>query len=124
MPSILLVDDEAEILDFTKFALEAKGYEVFTAGSGQEALRVFQEKRPQLLVLDYKLDGGMTGLDILKSARSVDPAIPAVVITGLTEQAEALKAQCDALGRCTFLQKPLQMDAVYDAVKKALNDSH
>ena len=120
MASILLVDDEAEILDFTKFALEAKGYEVFTATSGQEALRVFQDKRPQLLLLDYKLDGVMTGMDVLNSARAVDPAIPAVVITGLTEQADAIKARCDVLGRCVFLQKPLQMDAVYDAVKKAL----
>ena len=96
---------------------------VFTAESGEEALKCVREKHPQVLLIDYRLKEDMTGLDFLKVARLVDPRVPAIVITGLSEQVEALQAACEQVGISAFFQKPLQMEAVYDAVKKALTSS-
>ena len=122
-PTILVLDDEPEILEITALAFEGQGYEVFTAAGGEEALTCVKEKHPQVLLIDYRLKGDMTGLDFLKAARLVDPGVPAVMITGLSEQVETLKAECERVGISAFFQKPLQMDAVYDAVKKALDSA-
>ena len=102
MPSILILDDEPEIVELTRFGFEAQGYEVRTASSAEEALRQLKEKQPNVLLIDYKLKGPATGLDFLKTVRATHPAIPAMMITGLTDQVETLREQCRQKGICAF----------------------
>lgn len=87
----------------------------------EEALRQLKEKQPNVLLIDYKLKGPATGLDFLKTVRATHPAIPALMITGLTDQVETLREQCRQAGICAFFQKPLRMDQVLVAVKQTLN---
>ena len=117
--SILLVDDEPDILETTKWAFEAIGYEVFTAKSGEEGLQRVQTSHPHVLLIDYKLPK-MTGVEFLKAAREIDPSSAAIMITGLTHQSEIIEAQSKELGAFAFLRKPLEMDVVLQTIKEAL----
>ncbi len=117
--SILLVDDEPEILETTKWAFELNGYQVFTATNGADALRCVQTSHPHVLLIDYKLPK-MSGVEFLKAAREIDPDVAAIVITGLTHQSEAIEAESKQLGAFAFLRKPLQMEEVLQTVKEAL----
>lgn len=116
---ILLVDDEPEVLETTKWAFEAVGYQVFTAPSGEEAVKLLTDAEPDLLLIDYKLPQ-MTGVDFLRAARDLVPDIPAVMITGLTHQTEEIEKECEELGTYAFLHKPLRMEQVMQIVKEAL----
>ncbi len=123
MPSILIIDDEPDVLEATKFAFELQGYEVATADSGEKALQILKASPPQVLLVDYKLPG-MSGAKFLEAARAVNPNIPAVMITGLTTEVEELEAECRRLGVAAFLHKPLQMEEVFRVIKEALQGSH
>ncbi len=119
MTSLLIVDDEPDILETTRWAFETVGYQVYTAGTAEEGLQLFETSRPQLLLIDYKLPA-MSGADLLKAARAIDPTIPAIMITGLTHQSEAIEAECQRLGTFRFLKKPLKMSEVLQIVKEAV----
>ncbi|PIQ82784.1 MAG: response regulator [Candidatus Omnitrophica bacterium CG11_big_fil_rev_8_21_14_0_20_64_10] len=117
MPGILVVDDEQEILEITQFALEARGYTVRTAASGEEALARLRETPPEFLLIDYRLKK-MTGLEFLKAAREIQPGIPAIMITGLATQVEAIEQACREISGCSFMSKPLQMDQVIQRIEE------
>lgn len=117
--SILLVDDEPEVLETTKWAFELNGYQVFTAANGEEALQCVQTSHPHVLLIDYKLPK-MSGIELLKAARAIDPTVGVIIITGLTHQSEEIEAECKHVGAFAFLRKPLQIDAVLQTVKEAL----
>ncbi len=117
--SILLVDDEPEILETTKWAFEMNGYQVFTAANGAEALQWVQNSHPNVLLIDYKLPK-MTGIELLQAVRASDHRVPAIIITGLTQDVDRVEAECQAAGAFAFLRKPLRMEEVLQTVKEAL----
>ena len=120
MPSLLIVDDEPEILETTKWAFEMAGYQVHTAASAEEALPQVKSFRPDVLLIDYKLPK-MTGLELLRAARSWIPNAIAIMITGLTHQSEGLEEESRRLGAIGFLHKPLQIDGVLRMVRELIN---
>ena len=117
MPSLLIVDDEPEILETTKWAFEMAGFEVRTAASAEEALPQARESRPDVLLIDYKLPQ-MNGLELLRKVRVWIPNAVAIMITGLTHQSEDLEEESRELGAVGFLHKPLQLDKVLQMVKE------
>ena len=76
---ILVVDDEIEILRALQRSLTAHGYEVFTAGSGEEALEAIARHRPDLMLLDLGLPG-MSGLEVCKRVRA-ESNLPIIVLS-------------------------------------------
>jgi CheY-like chemotaxis protein len=103
MMKILLVEDSKFLRLATERALVRAGYEVSSAGDGEQALRLAREKSPDLMLLDMLLPK-MAGLDVLKALKR-DPAtarIPVVVLTGLS-RANAERLSED--GACGFLEK-------------------
>ena len=123
MPSVLIFDDEPEILETTRCAFELTGFDVATASTAEDALKFLESHHPQAFLIDYKLPG-MSGADFLKIARASHPDIPAIMITGLTHQADVIEAQCRELGSFAFLNKPLRMEEVLATVKKAVGAPH
>jgi CheY-like chemotaxis protein len=109
MIKILLVEDSKFLRLATERALARAGYEVSSAGDGEEALRLAREKLPDLILLDMLLPK-MSGPDVLKALKedALTKAIPVVVMTGLSQK-NAARLQGD--GAVGFLEKSaLELD--------------
>lgn len=107
--SLLIVDDEALVVEMLQRYLETKGYEVRGVGRAADAMKVFQEWRPALVLLDVRLPDG-SGLDVLKAIRAIDKGAQVVVVTALHELdfwEEALAA-----GAAAFAFKPMEVTAL------------
>ena len=84
MPQVLIVDDEPEILELIQEALKQRGLEVKAALSDAEALALLEKEAREtaVLVTDINLGAGVTGFDIARRARALNPALTVVYITG------------------------------------------
>ena len=108
--SILIVDDEPELLYTLKDFLEARGCSVITATSGEAALiQLNQCEEPSLVLLDVKL-GGMDGLITLKKIKEQHPNLPVIMATAVEDQ--ELMGQAFALGAYEYLTKPYNLAAL------------
>ncbi len=110
---VMIVDDEVEVLDGTRFFFEAQGIEVLTAQGGHEALALLKACRPRVVMLDIKMKG-MLGTEILKQVKDIDPDIAVVMVTGLGD--EGLEEECMALGASQFLRKPVRVEELQQVV--------
>jgi len=111
---ILITDDEEEICSTLAEYLEDKGYEVFQATNGQEALRLLKEVRPHLMLLDIRMPE-QDGIEILRRVRQIDNQIGVIMITAFHDvniAQEALK-----LGACDFVTKPVDLNYLDKSVK-------
>ena len=116
---ILVVDDEARILNFLVTKLKASGYEVITAVNGLEGLDQVRAQEPDLVVLDVLMPK-MDGLEMLKQLRSFS-AIPVIVLTA--KGADIDRIQGLQLGADDYLPKPFNPDelvARIEAIRRRL----
>jgi two-component system, chemotaxis family, chemotaxis protein CheY len=117
MPKILVVDDAAFMRMRASKLLSEEGYEIVEAGNGVEALKIYQEEKPDGVLMDITMPE-MDGLTALKEIRKLDPAARIAMVTAMGQQAiilEALKA-----GARDFVIKPFEKERVVDAVAKLL----
>ncbi|MEC4686243.1 MAG: response regulator [Nitrospirota bacterium] len=77
---ILIVDDDPSIRMLYKEELEDEGYEVVTASSGEEALRLFEEENPDLVTLDILMPD-MDGIQVLRKMKEKRPRLPIIMST-------------------------------------------
>jgi len=89
MSTVLLIDDDEDMLLMTGRWLEKAGHRVVKAPSGEEALRLLSEERPDLILLDYAMPG-MSGPEVLKEIRSKTEGSPIPVLyrTGMDDAAD------------------------------------
>jgi len=114
-PTLLIVDDEAVIRELCAKAL--KGYNVFQAGTCEDALRLYEKETIDLVLTDVMMPGG-TGLDLLRQIKAVDPTAVVIIMTGFVEKEiilEALKEGAD-----DFINKPINLLQLKTSVEKAL----
>lgn len=119
MPKLLVVDDEIDIVEIAKKFFTRRGVETFTASEGHEAIRVIQEKNPDLILLDYNLPG-LTGREILKKIREelkLDMKI--IIVTGMKESVVINETRGWGIHGC--VHKPLDLDKLEKIVQTALN---
>jgi response regulator RpfG family c-di-GMP phosphodiesterase len=102
-PVVLIVDDEIRILTALRRVLRRESYEIITAETPAEALRMLDERRVDLILSDHKMPG-MSGLELLAQAARRQPAAGRVLITGWTEEVPA--ADLEAIGVRALLPKP------------------
>jgi two-component system, NtrC family, response regulator AtoC len=114
--SILIVDDEALTLRTIGRALQAEGYEVLPATSGEDALKIVAEEKPDLALLDVVLPG-INGIEVLRQARKISPAMVVVMMSAyhLVDRAvEAMK-----LGAYDYLIKPFHIADMVNTIQRA-----
>lgn len=118
--TILIVDDEVQILDFSSRALELEGYHVLKARDADQAVRVSRENRIGLILLDLRLPGrdGWSVLNEIVSNRE-SSSIPVVVYTASAGAAEREKAI--TMGATDYLVKPLSVAALKQTVDHVLS---
>ena len=107
--TILIIDDEKSICKSLGSILIDEGYEILTAGSGEEAMKVIEEDPPQLVILDIWLPG-IDGIETLKMIKSRYPQIRVIMISGHGTIETAVKAT--KLGAFDFFEKPLSMEKI------------
>lgn len=117
---ILVVDDEASIVQSLSGVLEDEGYQVLSAGSGEEALKEIRKEPPDLVLLDIWLPG-MDGLTVLERLKRTSPGIPVIIISGHGNIETAVKAT--RMGACDFVEKPLSIERILVSVQNALQIS-
>jgi DNA-binding NtrC family response regulator len=114
---VLVVDDEKNQREIYTLILEDDGYEVTTAQSGEQALRLARERSFDLVLTDYKM-GVMDGLTLLSELLQIDPSLIVVMMTahGSVESVkEALRG-----GAFDYLEKPIDRDQLLKTVESAL----
>lgn len=114
---LLVVDDEARICQSLKRLLGASGYEVRTAASGPEALRLLEAEPFDLVLLDLMLPE-MSGQEVLDRIRSEHPRIPVIMISGIATIDAAVAALRS--GAYDFIRKPLESEELLRRVQNAL----
>lgn len=112
----LLVDDEPGILKVLSISLADRGYRVFTAENGEEALQIFEEKRPAIVLTDIKMPG-MDGIDLLRKIKEESPDTEVIMITGHGDMELAVQSLKHAAS--DFITKPIDDDALDIALKRA-----
>ncbi|MGH7535784.1 MAG: sigma-54-dependent transcriptional regulator, partial [Gemmatimonadales bacterium] len=106
-PTILIVDDERTLARAVKAFMAESGYGAEVAGDAEQALKLLETVRPDVVFTDVRLPG-MSGIDFLRRVREFDPVIPVVVMTayGTIEGAvEAVK-----LGAFDYIKKPVDLE--------------
>ncbi|HEX3015981.1 MAG TPA: sigma-54 dependent transcriptional regulator [Desulfobacteria bacterium] len=115
MNAILVVDDEQHMRWILQQALTSEHYEVLTAESGEQALKLTEPY--DLVILDLRLPG-MNGLDVLTELKQRQKALPVIVITAHGSIDTAISAM--KLGADDYITKPFEIDELLLAVKKSL----
>jgi len=113
---ILLVDDEADIRDVLEIALSDSGYTVRTAENGNEALRLFRELNPPVVLTDIKMPS-MDGIELLRRIKFENPETEVIMITGHGDMALAIESLKNEA--TDFITKPINVDALEISLKRA-----
>ncbi|MDA3786289.1 MAG: response regulator [Deltaproteobacteria bacterium] len=119
--TILLVDDEPEILELLQRQLEARNFKIFTARSGDEALGQLPGNNIDIMITDVRMPG-MDGITLLERALLVQSNLQALIITGHGELDTALRAM--RLGAYNFLLKPVGLPELEISLKNCLKKVH
>jgi two-component system response regulator GlrR len=115
--SILVVDDDPDLLRLMQIRLTAAGYAVSTAESGERALAQVSVARPQLVVTDLRM-GGMDGMALFEAIRAGHPTLPVIMLTAHGTIPDAVSAvQRGVFG---YLTKPFDPKALLAEVERAL----
>ena len=117
---ILVVDDDAAIVDMLGTALRGQGFQVATAGDGEEAIAKFREKTPDLILTDLMMPG-TGGFDLIRQLKQdEDSRVPVIVFTAryLDESTEHLiKTEPNVIGH---EKKPLKMAVLFARLHQVL----
>ena len=107
MSKLLIVDDESDIREFASNFFKKRGIITLTASGGVKALAIIAEDKPDLVLLDVRMEE-MTGVEVLRQLRKANDQTKVIMVTGVEEQ-ETIK-EANALGVISYIHKPLILE--------------
>ncbi len=114
--NILLIDDEpAQIMSIKSF-LSRRNNQVFTANSGTEGINIAREQNIDLVFTDFRMPD-ITGLEVVREIKRINPEVPVVVITAFSQTEDAVNVMKE--GAYDYLSKPVNLDELELLVQKA-----
>lgn len=116
---LLLVDDEQEFRAATSAALTRRGFTIIEAENGEQALDLIAANRPEVIVLDLRMDG-MSGIEVLTEIRKSDKEVPVIILTGHGQLDDAVAGV--QLGIVDFLQKPVDVDRLAIQIRQLISN--
>lgn len=121
-PKILIVEDEADLALMVRYNLEAEGFNVATAASGDEATELMRENLPDLILLDWMLPG-LSGIELCRRwrAREETARIPIIMITARGEEEERIRGL--ATGADDYVVKPFSVPELQARIQALLRRS-
>jgi len=114
---ILIVDDEANIRKSLEGILTDEGYSCALASDGADALSKLRSLHPSLVLLDIWMPG-MDGIETLRHIKELQPRTPVIMMSGHATISTAIKAT--KVGASDFVEKPLELELVLGAIRRAL----
>jgi two-component system nitrogen regulation response regulator NtrX len=121
MNSVLIIDDEKEICESIKMILEYEGYGVKSSTSAIQGLKYFEENQISCLLLDIQMPE-MSGFEVLKKVKLINPSISVVIISAHGSIENAIKAT--KLGAFDFIEKPIDREKLLISVRNAVEQSN
>lgn len=118
--TILIVEDETNILSFVETVLEANSYQIISAGTGVMGKSMFMSYNPDLIILDLGLPD-MDGMEVIKTIRQ-DSAVPIIVLSARADERDKVMAL--DLGANDYVTKPFGTEELLARVRAALRNTH
>ncbi len=115
---ILIVDDDREIVESMRIALDASGFEIVVARDGNQGLAMAEREDPDLVILDMMMPK-RSGFLVLEKLRRTRP-VPLRVIMITANEGSRHKAYAETLGVDDYIRKPFAMDRLLDSVTRLL----
>jgi len=116
--TILIIEDEPDILELLSGLLASEGYTIITACNGREGLDKFQEHNPDLIMTDVRMPI-MDGIEVLREVKTKESDTEVIILTGHSDEATAI--DCLRLGAYDYFCKPLEdIDVLLTAVERVL----
>ncbi len=115
---ILLVDDDAEIVESLRLTLESNGYTVLVARDGNQGLALSERENPDLVILDMMMPKRSGFLVLEKMRRTRETPLRVIMITA--NEGSRHKAYAEMLGVDDYIRKPFAMDRLLDTVERLL----
>jgi DNA-binding response OmpR family regulator len=112
---ILIVDDDADIVQIVSMMLAGRGWIVRSSLRGEEALRIIREDKPDILLLDIMMPH-MNGLEVLKQVREIAPETRIIMITAFGDVSSYLDSM--DLGACEYVNKPFDTAELLGLIDK------
>jgi DNA-binding NtrC family response regulator len=114
MATVLVIEDDPDMRELERTALQCGGFDVMVAGNGREGLETLQQRRPCVILLDLMMPV-MDGLSFLKErhSQSLAPGVPVVCVTAGGDE---MMAHARRLGATECLSKPTDFDDLCDLV--------
>ncbi len=126
MAHILLVDDDQDLIDMNKTALEKRGHKVSAAYSAEEALKSAENNPPELAVLDVMMEDKTAGFELARRLHEMQPQLPMIMLTGIRKEMDlAYRFEPDDtwLPVAKFLEKPINPRVLAEEVEGLLAKS-
>jgi CheY-like chemotaxis protein len=120
--TILVVDDEPDIVTYITSMLEDNGYKTLSAGNGEQAMAKIRESRPDLICLDISMPE-KSGVGLYRDLRESDEYkdMPVIVVTGLSQDFEKfIKTRRQVPPPTDYVAKPIDKDEFLEKIQKAL----
>jgi DNA-binding response OmpR family regulator len=115
---ILLVDDDPEVIEAMRYALEGRGFQVLIARDGNQGLAMAEREDPDLVILDMMMPK-RSGFLVLEKLRRTRP-VPVRIIMVTANEGSRHKAYAEMLGVDDYIRKPFAMDRLLDTVERLL----
>lgn len=118
---VLIVDDDVEIIETIKYALEGEGMTVVVARDGNQGLALAERENPDLMILDMMMPKRSGFLVLEKLRRVRDEPLPVIMITG--NEGSRHQAYAELLGVSDYIRKPFAIDKLLESVHRLLAES-
>ncbi len=118
---ILAVDDDQDVLDALRMILEANGYTMVEAHSGEQGLRLYRESKPDLLVVDLMMEEVDAGTSFVRELRAQGNTAPVYMLSSVGDNLNA-NTDYSALGLSGVFQKPLNPDTLLSILRTRLKE--
>ena len=119
-PRLLVVDNEIDVGNFVKSFFEIRGFDVVAVLNGDEAMKVLEDVKPDIVILDVIMRREKEGLEYLPQIKKKLPGAKVIMITGVDDK-ETIDA-CKKLGADDYITKPLALEYLESTVMEKVKN--